>query len=108
LHFPGSAAVIELLADKWTIPVIHSLAGGPKRTGELRRALTGVSQKMLTKTLRMLEERGLVERTVYPVVPPHVQYKLTAVGVSLNRPLRELCEWTLEHGNLLERLAARR
>jgi DNA-binding HxlR family transcriptional regulator len=96
-----------LLADKWTIPIIHSLASGPKRTGELRRALR-VSQKMLTKTLRLLEERGLVERTVYPVVPLHVEYELTAVGLSLNQPLRLLCEWTLEHGNLLERAATRR
>jgi DNA-binding HxlR family transcriptional regulator len=108
LRYPGSALVVSLLADKWTIPVIHSLARGTKRTGELRRVVAGVSQKMLTQTLRMLEERGLVERTVYPVVPPRVEYRLTAMGESINEPLQRLCEWTAEHGKALERAAAQR
>ena len=105
LRYPGSALVVSLLADKWTIPVIHALARGPKRTGELRRVVAGVSQKMLTQTLRMLEQRGLIERTVYPVVPPHVEYHLTPMGESINEPLRQLCEWTFEHGKALERAA---
>jgi DNA-binding HxlR family transcriptional regulator len=67
--------VVSLLADKWTIPVIHAHARGTQRTGELRRAVAGVSQKMLTQTLRMLEERGRVDRTVYPVVPPRMEYR---------------------------------
>ena len=104
LHYPGSAVVVSLLADKWTIPVIHALARGPKRTGELRRVVAGVSQKMLTQTLRMLEERGLIERTIYPVVPPHVDYRLTPMGESINQPLRQLCEWTFKHGKALERV----
>jgi len=108
LRYPGSALVVSLLADKWTIPVIHALARGTKRTGELRRALAGVSQKMLTQTLRMLEDRGLVERTVYPVVPPHVEYRLTELGESINQPLQHLCEWTAEHGRRLERAGVRR
>ncbi len=108
LQYPGSALVVSLLADKWTIPVIHALARGTKRTGELRRAVGGVSQKMLTQTLRALEELGLIERTVYPVVPPRVEYQLTSVGESINRPLGQLCAWTLEHGALLERAATRR
>jgi len=108
LRYPGSALVVSLLADKWTIPVIHALARGTKRTGELRRALSGVSQKMLTQTLRALEEQGLIRRTVYPVVPPRVEYGLTPMGESLNRPLRQLCDWTLENGAALERAAARR
>jgi DNA-binding HxlR family transcriptional regulator len=107
LRYPGSLLVISLLADKWTIPALHALARGTKRTGELRRVLTGVSQKMLTQTLRRLEERGLVERTVYPVVPPRVEYRLTALGESLNEPLHQLCEWTADHGRALERAAAR-
>src|SRR6185295_15684412 len=90
LRYPGSALVISLLADKWTIPVIHALARGTKRTGELRRAITGVSQKMLTQTLRMLEERGLIQRTVYPVVPPRVEYRLTELGESISEPLQHL------------------
>jgi DNA-binding HxlR family transcriptional regulator len=108
LRYPGSALVISLLADKWTIPVIHVLARGTKRTGELRRAIAGVSQKMLTQTLRMLEERGLIQRTVYPVVPPRVEYRLTELGESINEPLQHLCEWTADHGKALERAVARR
>src|SRR5437867_13441470 len=87
LRYPGSVLVVMLLADKWTIPVIHSLAQGTKRTGVLKQALAGVSQKMLTQTLRRLEEHGLVERTVYPVVPPRVEYRLSPLGESINEPL---------------------
>jgi DNA-binding HxlR family transcriptional regulator len=108
LRYPGSALVVSLLADKWTIPVIHALARGTRRTGELRRAVGRVSQKMLTQTLRALEQQGLIERTVYPVVPPRVEYRLTSLGESINRPLRSLCEWTLEHGAALERAMASR
>ena len=107
LRYPGSALVVSLLADKWTIPVIHALARGTHRTGELRRAVAGVSQKMLTQTLRALEERGLVQRTVYPVVPPRVEYRLTSLGESINEPLQHLCEWTAEHGRALERAGVR-
>jgi DNA-binding HxlR family transcriptional regulator len=108
LRYPGSALVISLLADKWTNPVIHALARGTKRTGELRRVVAGVSQKMLTQTLRMLEQRGLIERTVYPVVPPRVEYRLTELGESINEPLQHLCEWTADHGKALERVVAHR
>src|SRR5690242_16257292 len=94
LQYPGSRVVIALLADKWTIPVIHALARGTMRTGELRRELTGVSQKMLTQTLRALEGHGLVQRTVHPVVPPRVEYSLTVLGESINEPLAQLCAWT--------------
>ena len=107
LNYPGSALVVALLADKWTIPVIHALARGTKRTGELRRALAGISQKMLTQTLRALEERSLVERTVFRVVPPRVEYQLTPLGRSLNEPLQTLCDWLKENGKDLERRAAR-
>jgi DNA-binding HxlR family transcriptional regulator len=106
LLYPGSAVVVSLLADKWTIPVIHELSQGTKRTGELRRGLAGVSQKMLTQTLRALEEHGLVERIVYPVVPPRVEYRLTELGESINEPLAHICEWTAQHGRVLERTLA--
>lgn len=102
LKFPGSAQVVTMLADKWCIPVIHSLARGTKRTGVLRRELPGVSQKMLTQTLRRLEKRGLVERIVFPVIPARVEYRLTALGESINEPLARLCEWTRQHGAILE------
>ncbi len=107
-RYPGSSLVIALLTDKWTIPVIHALARGTKRTGELKSALGTVSQKMLTQTLRALEAHGLVKRTVYPVVPPHVEYELTELGESINVPLMQICEWMLANGRKLERVAARR
>ena len=108
VKYRGSSAVIALLADKWTIPVIHALARGTKRTGELKRELGQVSQKMLTQTLRLLEDHALVQRTVYPVVPPRVEYSLTRMGRSINEPLAQLCAWTEEHGLALERARSRR
>jgi DNA-binding HxlR family transcriptional regulator len=102
LKFPGSALVVAILADKWSIPVIHSLARGMKRTGVLRRELAGVSQKMLTQTLRRLEKHGLIERTVFAVVPPRVEYRLTTLGESINEPLAHLCEWTKRYGAALQ------
>lgn len=108
LRYPGSALVVALLADKWTIPVIHALARGTKRTGELKKALPGVSQKMLTQTLRALEAHGLLERKVYPVVPPRVEYSLTAMGASINEPLAGICNWVERHGAALTAARARR
>lgn len=108
LRFPGSTLVIALLADKWTIPVIHELSRGTRRTGELKDALGTVSQKMLTQTLRSLELAGLVERKVYPVVPPRVEYTLTPMGESINEPLGGLCVWVERHGASLAALHARR
>ncbi|HEX5438324.1 MAG TPA: helix-turn-helix domain-containing protein [Gemmatimonadaceae bacterium] len=102
LAFPGSAVLVRLLADKWTIPVIHALRRGTLRTGALRRALDGVSQKMLTHTLRTLEQYGLVDRVTYAVVPPRVEYTLTPLGRSLNEPLAVLCRWTARHGQALD------
>jgi len=103
LQYPGSAVVVALLADKWTIPVLHALGRRPRRTGELRRELAGISQKMLTKTLRSLEARRLVERMAFPDVPPRVEYRLTSLGASLNEPLQGLCAWLKDHGKDLER-----
>jgi DNA-binding HxlR family transcriptional regulator len=107
LHVAGAALVIALLADKWTIPLIHALARGTKRTSELKRAL-GVSQKMLTQTLRTLEDHGLVARQVHAEVPPRVEYSLTPLGRSLNEPLTVICEWTEAHGAELERARSNR
>jgi DNA-binding HxlR family transcriptional regulator len=102
VRYPGSSIVIALLADRWTIAVVHLLARGTKRTGELKKELGRVSQKMLTQTLRLLEEHALVERKVYPVVPPRVEYSLTPMGRSINEPLARLCEWTEANGHELE------
>ena len=101
-RFRGSALLLGLLADKWTIPVIHSLARDTRRFGELHREIGGVSQKMLTQCLRRLESHGLVERTVYAEVPPRVDYRLTPLGQSLNAPLATLCDWVERHGRSLE------
>jgi DNA-binding HxlR family transcriptional regulator len=108
LHYRGSSIVVGLLADKWTIPVLHALARGTRRTGELRRELAGVSQKMLTQTLRSLEHHGLIDRRVYAEVPPRVEYRLTPMGESLNEPLAVVCAWIERHGPALERGLARR
>ena len=102
----GSRRVLDLIADRWTALIICSLAGGAQRYSELHRKIGGVSQKMLTQTLRKLERDGLVERRVYPVVPPKVEYSLTPLGRTLTGPLRAICKWAEEHLPELERARA--
>ena len=92
-----SRKVLDRIADKWTALIIHVLSTGTKRHGELRRQISGVSQKMLTQTLRSLEEDGLVNRKIYPVVPPMVEYSLTPLGRSLIEPLAAICRWAEKH-----------
>jgi len=87
--------ILNRVGDKWTLIVIHELAWGPKRFTELKRGVDGVSQRMLTVTLRGLERDGLVSRTVHPVVPPRVDYQLTALGVTLLDTICQLMAWTL-------------
>lgn len=91
LHVPEDCrAVSEVLArvgDKWTVLVVTTLGDGPKRFNELRRALGSISQRMLTLTLRGLERDGLVTRTVFPTIPPRVDYELTKLGHSLLAPV---------------------
>ncbi len=89
-------AVSEVLArvgDKWTVLVVSTLGDGPKRFNELRRALGSISQRMLTLTVRGLERDGLVTRTVFPTVPPRVDYELTKLGRSLLEPVSALGLW---------------
>ncbi|GAA4663106.1 MULTISPECIES: winged helix-turn-helix transcriptional regulator [Amycolatopsis] len=85
--------VLDLLANKWSALAIGALEEGPLRFGELQRRLQGVSPKVLTQTLRRLEEHGFVERTVYPAVPLHVEYSLTEPGQSVAEPLAALRSW---------------
>ncbi len=85
--------VIDLFARKWLLLVVYALMGGKRRLSELQRAIEGISQKMLIQTLRDLEDKGLVTRTVHPVVPPHVEYALTPVGESLHEPIQVMCRW---------------
>jgi DNA-binding HxlR family transcriptional regulator len=100
-----SRQVLDRIADKWTALIIRVLADGTHRFGQLQRRVGGISQKMLTQTLRELERDGLVQRTVHPVVPPHVEYRLTPLGRSLGQPLDAICAWAEAH--LAEMLAAR-
>ncbi len=101
-----SRDAIELLADKWRIPILHVLAPGPLRSSGLQKAISEISPKVLTQTLRGMERDGLLVRTVYPVVPPKVEYQLTNMGRSLLEPLRQLCLWAKSH--VKERDRARR
>ena len=105
----GCIAIAETLSrigDKWTVLVIASLSSGePKRYSELRRKLEGISQRMLTLTLKGLEQDGLVTRTMYPTIPPRVDYVLTPLGRKLVLPLQVLYEWAVQHRP--EMLAAR-
>ena len=104
-----SRAVLDRIADKWTALIIHALSDGTLRYGELQRRVGGITQKMLTQTLRSLENDGLVERRVYPVVPPMVEYSLTSLGRSLEEPLSAICKWAERHlPKMLEKRSQRK
>jgi DNA-binding HxlR family transcriptional regulator len=92
-----SRRVLDLIANRWAVLIIYALSEGTKRHNRLQREVEGISQKMLTKTLRSLERDGLLRREVYPVVPPKVEYSLTPLGESLIGILAELCKWAEEH-----------
>ena len=94
---PGIRAVHDRLGDKWSLLVIAELTHGPLRFRQLQRAVGGVSQRMLTLTVRRLERDGLVRRTVYPTVPAQVDYRLTEMGASLTHLLKALADWSLAH-----------
>lgn len=85
--------VLNRVGDKWSLQVVGHLAGEPMRFNELRRSIDGISQRMLTLTLRGLERDGLVTRTVFPTIPPRVDYALTPVGETLLVPVMALVEW---------------
>ncbi|MBR8643243.1 helix-turn-helix transcriptional regulator [Streptomyces tuirus] len=89
--------ILDRIADKWSLLVIALLENRRLRFTELRREIDGVSQRMLTVTLRSLERDGLVKRTVHPVVPPRVEYELTALGRTLHTTIQSLVTWTEEH-----------
>ncbi len=84
---------LSVMGGKWTPQIIYELLGGTRRFGELRKALPGVSPKTLTERLRMLEEQALVTRTIYPEVPPRVEYALTEHGQSLGKIVDAMLEW---------------
>ena len=94
--------VINIIGDKWTLPVLYVLSQGTKRYSELQREIPDISKKMLTQTLRKLESDNILNRKVCPVVPPKTEYKLTVFGTKLIEPLSALADWAEEHKNELE------
>ncbi|MBO0781732.1 MAG: helix-turn-helix transcriptional regulator [Ktedonobacteraceae bacterium] len=92
-----SRQVLQLVADQWTPLVIYALEGGTMRFGQLLKRIDGISKKMLTQTLRVMERNGLVQRVVYPVVPPVVEYSLTPLGQTLREPMEALRVWAYGH-----------
>ena len=93
----GIRDVLDRLGDRWSVLAVVELSSGRRRFRELQRGLYGISQRMLTVTLRRLERDGLVLRTVYPTVPVSVTYELTARGESLVQLIKQLAEWSLAH-----------
>jgi DNA-binding HxlR family transcriptional regulator len=92
-----SKDAVELVAHKWRITILHLLRNEPLRTSELQAAISEISPKVLTETLRGMERDGLISRKVRTVVPAHVEYSLTAMGTSLLQPLQDLCHWARAH-----------
>ena len=91
------APVLNRVGDKWSMMIVMILSNGSQRFSELKRAIDGISQRMLTLSLRGLERDGLVTRTVTPTIPPRVDYELTELGISLRAPVKQLGEWAIEH-----------
>ena len=98
----GLEAALAVVGGKWKPIVLWHLAPGPRRFGELRRMVTGISEKMLIQQLREMEADGVVVRRDFREIPPRVEYSLTEFGVSLGRALKPLCDWGREH---MERIA---
>jgi DNA-binding HxlR family transcriptional regulator len=101
------STLLSRIGDKWTVLVVQTLGGGSKRFNELRREIPSVSQRMLTLTLRNLERDGLVNRTVTPTIPPRVDYELTELGRSLQKPICGLANWAMENVGAIHEAQAR-
>ncbi|WP_024515564.1 helix-turn-helix domain-containing protein [Bradyrhizobium sp. Tv2a-2] len=103
----GVASILARVGDKWSVFVIMMLFDGPKRFNEIKRMISGISQRMLTLTLRGLERDGLVTRTVFPTIPPRVDYELTDLGRGLSQPVIALGMWAQQHQAEIESARAR-
>jgi DNA-binding HxlR family transcriptional regulator len=93
----GVSEVLSRVGDKWTMQVVVALHDQPRRFNDIKRHVSGISQQMLTRTLKTLERDGMVERTVCATSPPQVEYALTALGRSLSEPVRVLAQWAVAH-----------
>ncbi|AGA26237.1 winged helix-turn-helix transcriptional regulator [Singulisphaera acidiphila] len=102
----GLEAALDIVGGKWKPIVLWHLTPGPRRFGELRRLVTGISEKMLIQQLREMAADGIVARKDYQEVPPRVEYALTLFGVSLSEALRPLCDWGREHMRRIEEAKA--
>ncbi|MFM2312587.1 MAG: hypothetical protein RLZZ04_1863 [Cyanobacteriota bacterium] len=100
--------LINIVGDKWTLPVLYVLKQETKRYSEIQREIPGISKKMLTQTLRRLESDNILKRKIYPVVPPKTEYALTAFGNQLIQPLTVLANWAWEHQAELKQICDRR
>ncbi|ACU39111.1 winged helix-turn-helix transcriptional regulator [Actinosynnema mirum] len=98
-----SRPILDQIADKWSMMALAVLEDEPRRFNDIKRRLEGVTQRVLTHTLRRLERNGMVERRVLPTSPVGVEYALTPLGRSLREPFWQLLEWTLEHSGEVER-----
>ena len=103
----GVASILARVGDKWSVLVIMQLADGPRRFNEIKRSIGGISQRMLTLSLRGLERDGLVTRTVFPTIPPRVDYELTDLGRGLWQPVEALGKWAYDHRTEIEGARAR-
>ncbi|MFJ3793275.1 winged helix-turn-helix transcriptional regulator [Kitasatospora sp. NPDC090091] len=99
----GIREVLDRIGDKWSVLVVVELAQGVRRFRRLQRAVPGISQRMLTLTVRRLERDGLLTRTVHPTVPPQVDYELTPIGHSLTHLVKALADWSAQHRDALAR-----
>jgi DNA-binding HxlR family transcriptional regulator len=99
---PAVREVLNRVGDKWSVQIIALLGGGPARFSELRREIEGISQRMLTLTLRNIERDGLVVRTVFAEIPPRVEYELTKLGETLLEPIQGLAEWAAENRTAIQ------
>ncbi|HVY84049.1 MAG TPA: helix-turn-helix domain-containing protein [Caulobacterales bacterium] len=99
---PAVSEVLSRIGDKWSVLIIVHLGNGPKRFNEIKRKVEGISQRMLTLTLRSLERDGLVTRTVTPSIPPRVDYALTELGRDLLNPVSALGDWALKHQTCIQ------
>lgn len=97
------SAVLSRVGDKWSVLIVMMLGDGPKRFNEIKRMVGGISQRMLTLSLRGMERDGLVTRTVYPTIPPRVDYELTDLGRSLQEPVAALGQWAIANQDRIAR-----